>query len=175
MQGSSNQAAGPELQYIEHEVKFFQLWALTSDLGMWSTLCSIRCIGSAMEASQTLKITAPTTKLRGSSSHTKSRRVVNDPFIVSDELDDELLACGASVAVKSDERSRRQVVDDLRFGMNWTGIFQSAFVTESQSVQNNSLQTKSPDSSPRLAELLRNVEDRINHAKAENSLGMTTL
>ena len=176
LQRSSKGIVGHELQYIELNVRFYQLWALKPDLGMWSTLCCVHSSGSATGSSHMLNITSPTTKLFPSSGHLGSRRVKDDPFIVPDELDDDdFPAHTTSLPFESGERSPKQVRDDLRFRMNWTGMFQRAFVKGSQNGGNDSLKAKSPRTSPILADLLQRVADRIDLAKAENSLGMATL
>jgi RNA polymerase I-specific transcription initiation factor RRN6 len=178
VQSSSNSAAGPGLQYVKHDVKFYQLWALASDLGVWSTLCSIRSIGPGASYSPMLRITAPTTKISRSSNNLLSRHVVDDTFIVPDTFDGEkILDYGASDPVKDDERDviRRQTVEDLRFRINWNKIFQHAFVKELHSDRKDSEWTISSHVSPTVAELLEKINDRINHGKQANCLGMTTL
>jgi hypothetical protein len=122
-----------------------------------------------------LRITAPTTKISQSSNNLRSRHVVDDTFIVPDAFDGEnVLDYGASDPVNGDERDviRRQTVEDLRFRINWNKIFQHAFVKERHSDSDWSI---SSHVFPTVVELLEKINDRINHGKQANCLGMTTL
>jgi len=118
---------GPEVQYLEEDVKFFQLWALTADLALNDTLLAAIKLYPEESLRPRLNITAPTIKLTQSLRPQGPRRV-KDAFIVADGLNDERLL-GHEQGLRD---TRLHSVtgkdrDDLRFRLNWKAIFQHVF------------------------------------------------
>jgi RNA polymerase I-specific transcription initiation factor RRN6 len=120
---SSNKGSGPDPEDFE-QFKFFQVWALTSDLGLSSTLCAVND-----SRTSSASISAPTTKVSQSLRRIGSRNV-KDLFIVPDEDNEEDGFLGqfwSSMRVDAAATSGNDT-DDLRLRMNWRGLFEHVFL-----------------------------------------------
>jgi RNA polymerase I-specific transcription initiation factor RRN6 len=124
---STSNYGGQELQYLEQDVSFFQLWALTTDLGLHSTLFSVPKPSSEEITGPQLHISAPTIKLT-QSLRSKGPQFVHDSFIVADGMNDER-SLGHEFGFRGTEMHSNigRDEDDLRFTLNWKVIFQQAF------------------------------------------------
>lgn len=162
---SLSRLPGPEVIYIDQNVRFYQLFTFSPSAGLRMTLCSVRTDSSE------LLITAPNYK----SSFAKYRnnrkygRVVDTQFITSDgALDEELLASRGSDCLYLHHVPVEFVVqDDKRFRMNWSPIFQQLFI------ENSGRLAQQMDSSVpinTMTELLDNVSNYIKRAKEANNI-----
>jgi RNA polymerase I-specific transcription initiation factor RRN6 len=167
----------PELQYLEQEVRFFQLWALTTDLGLVSTLFSV--VGSSQEeiARPRLNVTAPTTKI-SHSLRSQGPRVVKDSFIVWDGAEDErFLGDSRRNAFQHNSLSSvdDQEKDGLRFRLNWETIFQYVFGLKDLQDERFDDGIESPEEPPRIEELLDRVSSHIQEGIRKERLKSNTL
>jgi len=153
------------MQYIERNVKFFQVWALTSDLALKSTLCAVNNQGRT-----NFFITAPTTPKRAEPSHRTGRRAVEDPFIVRDGLNDEEL-----LERRQNNSTKRIVTVDLPSKMNWKELFRHVFLGTSLNSNEAGLSVESREVCPKLEELLARILDRIRIGMEEGKLAINTL
>ncbi|KAL2073354.1 hypothetical protein VTL71DRAFT_10678 [Oculimacula yallundae] len=156
---SASQVSGPGPSYMENGVEFFQIWAVTSDLGLFSTLTSVARTGN-----RKLDIIAPDTKLLLSSRAIGPRFVQeDDDFIVPDDQDSHISrrtkvrSAGDAVALVSEK-------DDLRFRLNWRRIFKKVF-PDGISNEGLSIDGLVADMAPGLSQLLGAVPDHIRQRR----------
>jgi RNA polymerase I-specific transcription initiation factor RRN6 len=174
---SSPSTMRPELQYVKQDVRFFQLWILTSDLGLNSTLLSV--IGSSPEqmTRSRLLITAPNTKI-SQPSRPQGPRVVKDSFIVSDGMGDERFwrnSPGNPFQYHMISSVNDQERDDLRFRLNWVTIFQHVFGLKNRQNENFDEPVESPEEVLRIDELLGRVLSLLQEERGEGVLRSRTL
>lgn len=78
---------GPGSRYLERGIRFYQLFNLNVDLGLWTTLCSTSSpLNNRSAKHETIR--APTVKETKKFARFRST-VEADPFLVPDELDDD--------------------------------------------------------------------------------------
>jgi RNA polymerase I-specific transcription initiation factor RRN6 len=172
LQPITTRLPGPELQYIEEGVRFYQILALTLDLGLSSALCSIQTISSQSSRSSMLRIIVPTSTSIRSSGHVSSQRVEDDSFIVPDELvDDEGLDRLPELPFHphGSLSFRKFAQDDSRFKINFRPIFQQAFPLAGQKDR------EEIDSVENMTDLLKSALDGIHQGKENDNFAMTTL
>jgi RNA polymerase I-specific transcription initiation factor RRN6 len=166
----------PELQYLEQDVRFFQLWALTTDLALHSTLFSVFIPRSEDIKRSRLHITAPTTKLT-QSLRPQGPQFVHDSFIVVDGIDDKP-SLGHGFAFRGNDlhsvtdRNR----DDLRFRLNWKPIFQHVFGLSNVQIENigNDIESQE-EGEKRLKECLARASSHIQERISGEELTSSTL
>jgi RNA polymerase I-specific transcription initiation factor RRN6 len=166
-----------ELQYLEQDVKFFQLWALTADLGLDSTLFSI--LGSNREetALHKLIITAPTTKI-SQSMRLQGPRIIKDSFIVSNGAENGSPFArdpGDSLWHNKLSPVRDQEQDDLHFRLNWKTVFQYVFGLKNLQDENFDESLESAEKVPAIEELLDRISSHIQEGMSDEKLRSSTL
>ncbi|CZT06333.1 uncharacterized protein RCO7_03333 [Rhynchosporium graminicola] len=116
---SLKQSSGPGPKYVKDGVEFCQIWAVTADLGLFSTLVAI-----IRNDSQHHDITAPDTKLLLSSRVLGPKLAhEDDDFVVPDEK-------GAQISRRIKAHSAGFTTslvpekDDLRFRLDWRKLSQ---------------------------------------------------
>lgn len=174
---SSHHASGPELQYLEQDVKFFQLWALTSNLGLDSTLFSIYSPPPDGHLERIPVILPPSVRLGGSNRRMGSE-YVDDPFIVPDGMDEEAFLdepCHKKPELEQDLARKSKAQDDLRLRLNWRKIFQHLFLQDFPTGQDIDHDVNSMPKLPKMLELLGRASDRINQGLGENVLAASTM
>jgi RNA polymerase I-specific transcription initiation factor RRN6 len=117
----------PEFQYLERDVRFFQIWALNTDLGLHSTLLSLHGSNSDDIIKPRLIVTAPTIKII-QPQRPQGPRVVQDSFIVMDGVDDERLSDQSDI-FQNERGPQPNDLErgDLRLSLDWKLIFQQIF------------------------------------------------
>jgi RNA polymerase I-specific transcription initiation factor RRN6 len=174
---SSHHASGPELQYLEQDVKFFQLWALTSNLGLSSTLFSIYSPAPDGHLERIPLILPPSVRLGGSNRRMGSE-FVDDPFIVPDGMDEEAFLdepCHKKPELEQDLARKSKAQDDLRLRLNWRKIFQHLFLQDFPTGQDIDHDVSSMPKFSKMLELLSRASDRINQGLGENVLAASTM
>lgn len=171
-------SGGQELQYLEQDVRFLQLWALTTDLGLHSTLFSVPKLSSEEITGLQLHITAPTIKLT-QSLRSHGPQFVHDSFIVADGRNDER-SLGHELAFRGSEAHFNMGRDDLRFTLNWKVIFQQAFGLGKVHIDNINNDdddgiVSQDESETRLKECLDRVSSHIQEGISQEKLLSGTL
>jgi RNA polymerase I-specific transcription initiation factor RRN6 len=169
-------STGPELQYLAQDVRFFQLWALTTDLGLHSTLFSVFRSRCEEITRPRLHITAPTVKLT-QSLRPQGPQFVHDSFIVADGIDDEP-SLGHEYAFRGNDahsvtdRNR----DDPRFRLNWKAIFQHVFGLSNVQIETVDDDVESQEEGEkRLKECLARASSHIREGISGEKLTRSTL
>lgn len=140
---------------MEENVEFFQLWALTSDQGLVSTLSAIA------EKSKQLEIIAPDNQLLITQRYRAPKLVDDQDFVVSDEDTDII------VPWRTSTRSlvRPSQKDCGYRTLDWKMIYQRVY----------SKQSTRPDSNPEFAERLSFASVHIRQALENGELLNSTL
>ncbi|KAE9375423.1 hypothetical protein N431DRAFT_402951 [Stipitochalara longipes BDJ] len=174
---SNISSVGSEFRYLEEDVRFFQLWALTADLALNVTLLAALKSNFGSVSWPRLSITAPTIKLT-QSLRTKGPRLVKDAFIVADRLIDE-----RSIGHEQDFFDNQvhsipdQDRDDLRFRLDWKVIFQHVFGlshVQSENIVDEDVES-SGDGRERLKESLHRAYSHVQQGVREQTLKCSTL
>jgi RNA polymerase I-specific transcription initiation factor RRN6 len=173
---SFTSSAGPELQYLEQDVRFFQLWALNADLGLDSTLLSVHRSDSEEISRPRLLITAPPFKLT-QSLRPQGPQFAKDSFIVADGMDDEhSLGNGYTFHDSRVHSTTGRNRDDLRFRLNWKVIFQQVFGLSNVQIENDDEVAESAeDGEQRLKEFLDRAFSHIQEGIKEEKLACNSL
>jgi RNA polymerase I-specific transcription initiation factor RRN6 len=173
---SSQDASGPELQYLEQDVKFFQLWALTSNLGLGSALFSIYSPPPDGHMPPIPLILPPSVRL-GSSTRRMGSKYVDHPFIVPDGTDEEAILDEPykKPELEQDLTRKSKAQDDLRLRLNWRKIFQHVFLQGFPTGQDIDHDVNSMPKLPKMLELLGRASDRIDQGLGENVLAASTM
>ncbi|KAK0116979.1 hypothetical protein ONS96_012821 [Cadophora gregata f. sp. sojae] len=153
---SANHFSGPGPRYAEDGVEFFQLWAITTDLGLLSTLTAVKLHGTKSRV-----VIAPDTKLLLSSRFLGPKFVnEDDDFVVPDEVHSKTMFRNKASHCMLHPPEK----DDLRFRLNWRRIFQKVFIDKPPE---EDLPTHNLDREPGLdfPELLSLAADDISQRK----------
>ncbi|KAF8863503.1 hypothetical protein BDZ45DRAFT_722283 [Acephala macrosclerotiorum] len=160
--------AGPGLEYMDSEVKFFQAWILGAGLEMSSILCATHSQPS--EANKILPITAPTSRVRKSVNRFGSR-IAEESFIVQDGMEEE----DDLDRIQRDSLEHDMQImlldewqDDLRFRINWRRVYRRIFGLDLGE------KLPAPKAIPTMAELFVRVSDHIRHGMEDNELATST-
>jgi RNA polymerase I-specific transcription initiation factor RRN6 len=160
---SPSQSSGPELRYVQHNVRFYQVWAVSLRLGLSSTLAAI-CPEN--ENCESFTVSAPTYNAPASRRY-KTHQSIGDAFIVPDGVGDNDLESSIS---RLDQLSLAgaHTQDDIRLRINWRVVFQQIF-GEGPIVSRSAAPFKT------MTGLLDDIREHIKQAKEESSLPKTTL
>ncbi|KAH7356839.1 RNA polymerase I-specific transcription initiation factor RRN6-like protein [Rhexocercosporidium sp. MPI-PUGE-AT-0058] len=159
---SVNHYSGPGPKYIEDGVEFFQLWAVTADLGLFSTLTAIHRTGT-----KEFGIVAPDTKLLLSSRVLGPKYVNEDnDFIAPDNRRHSKIFQRSRVSHAGIVAANVPAKDDLHFRLNWRKIFRTVFDETSNGEQPNS--NPESDLIPGFPELLRLGGEQIMQRKEQD-------
>jgi len=167
---SSSQDAGAERQYLDHKVKFYQAWGLTSRLGLMSTLTAIYGVDLESFNPAGLKVTAPTYKASTSRRHL-TQQDINDIFIVPDGIGDDELD-SSSLGLSRLYLAGAEAKGDLNRRINWGVACQQVF-DQSETIIQSKKQSKQAFES--MDDLLEDASARIDQAKDEGNFPISTL
>ena len=174
---SSTSSVGPEVRYLEEDVRFFQLWTLAADLALNVTVLAAFKLDSEKAFRPKLNITAPTIKLT-QSLRPQGPRVVKDAFIVADRLNDEVFIGHEQRLLDNQMHSvNRKDRDDLRFRLNWKAIFQHVFGPShirTEDVDDEDGES-AEDRGDKLREFLRRARSYVQEAIRDQTLNNSTL
>lgn len=164
---SANPFSGPGPKYVEDGVEFFQLWAVTSNLGLCSALSAVAPHGTKSPA-----VVAPDTKLLLSSRFLGPKFVSeDDDFVVRDDKKRSNISQQNMVSQASNTGAHAPEKDDLRFRVNWRRIFEKVFLDQSSQEE---LQSRVSKPVPEFPELLSIAADDIMQRKElEGSISAT--
>ncbi|KAG4432629.1 hypothetical protein IFR05_011882 [Cadophora sp. M221] len=166
---SANHYSGPGAQYVKDGVEFFQLWAITTNLGLFSTLSAAHRTGT-----QELEIISPDTTLL------LSARAMGPKFV--NEGDDFIVPDGRGHSMGSQSRRARHVSaavhvpmkDNIRFRLNWRTIFKRVFVDENSNEEQPNSNLES-DHIPGFLELLNVAAEHIRQRMEQDEPLSVTL
>jgi RNA polymerase I-specific transcription initiation factor RRN6 len=156
-----NRLKGTEYQYIEEDVKFYQLLVVGSDLGLSSGVCTMQLSSFQSSESAIIPVTAPTRTYIHTPRYMSSKRIVDEPWIIPDGQDDE--------PPQATNRPYKQILsswaakDDTRLTINFRSVFQEAFGRDDSEHIEESW-TKS----------LEKALNRMQQEKKSDELAMTT-
>ncbi|KAH7407569.1 RNA polymerase I-specific transcription initiation factor RRN6-like protein [Cadophora sp. MPI-SDFR-AT-0126] len=157
---SANHFFGPGSKYVENGVEFFQLWAVTADLGLLSTLFTV-----TLHDTKTPAIIAPDTKLLLSSRFLGPKFVnEDDDFVVPDEHKHPNTSPKNRASHANHTPVHAPDNDDLRFRVNWRRIFQIVF-PEKLAEEELSSRNLDLEPAPTFLELLSLTTDDIMQRK----------
>ncbi|PVH84588.1 hypothetical protein DL98DRAFT_569097 [Cadophora sp. DSE1049] len=157
---SANHFSGPGSKYVEDGVEFFQLWAVTADLGLLSTLSAV-----TLHDTKTHAIIAPDTKLLLSSRFFGPKFVnEDDDFVVPDDHKHSNTSHKKRASHASHTLVHAPENDDLRFRVNWRRIFQKVFLNK-LSEEELSSRNLDLEPAPAFPELLSLTADDIMQRK----------
>jgi RNA polymerase I-specific transcription initiation factor RRN6 len=171
---SPSRIPGPEWKFVERDVKFYQVWALTSNLGLSSTLCATYTISARSTSLPRLYIAAPTTRGSFRRRPIEARHAVPDTFLVPDGLvDEEEFGNLTANLSQSDQRfwGKDKAKDDPKLRINWRGIFRKVFM-DSLDCQTDAGFSESFDS---MTKLVEKVSHRIQQNMEEDRPAMSSL
>jgi hypothetical protein len=173
---SSMQEPGLGLQYLERNIRFCQIWVLSSDLEMSTTLGAF--VNTQEVGQQHKHIIAPTMKSAQFSNLVASLPMIDDYFVVPDGLDDESASIVKGNKISSQHNgqtiSDAKAHNDLRMRVNSRKVFQRVFMDVSPD-DLHTIGDHSRTSSESMAELLLRIESCIQQANQHGSLAMPTL
>lgn len=162
---------GPELQLMERNVKFYQVWALSPTFALKWTLCAMYII-PARNGPPNIHITAPTIRLSLRRRLPESGEAVVDSFVVADDLasEDEIDYVSASLSeTYRQHQDFEKAQNHLQPWIDWRNIFQRiCFDTDSVDVN----VVKSFES---MSEVVDAVSHRIGQSMEADTLPMTSL
>lgn len=172
---NSNWAPGPELQLVERNVQFYQVWALTSNFELRSTLCAMYTMPSRTGQTR-LRIMAPTTRIPIRRHLSESAVAVLDSFVVRDNLaTEEGLDYAASTNQSQAYRHHQELENaqgDLKPRLNWRCIFQRVYMDDFlRGPPNYSLAR----SSENMSQLVNTISHRIAQMTETDTVPMTSL
>lgn len=118
----------PGFQYLRNGVQFYQLWILTPTLQLLSTLLAARSYYPNEDMYSDLRGIAPVEKIVASPI-LRSRRVTEEPFIISDEamFDEPIVTCPYRSHTNKQCLTEVTNSDDLRLRLDWRRVYQQIF------------------------------------------------
>lgn len=123
---------GPELEYIERGVRFYQAWSLASNLEISSALYTIHDLNTRESAYPMHRITAPQRRIPQARRREASQRVKSH-FIVADG---DLYEEGSPLDALQSEKSYVDFMntgDSLERRINWLELYRQVFSVPSES------------------------------------------
>lgn len=171
---NSSRTPGPELQLIERNVKFYQIWALTSTLALRSALYAMQVIPAGSSSSLRLHISAPATRLALRRRLPDSGKAVSNSFVVPDELTSEEEIDDIPNLSQNYQQSRRNNIGmgSLKPRLNWRRIFQQVFMDNYTVHPPNASLIRSFET---MSELLDVASHNMRQNMEEDRLPMTSL
>lgn len=161
---------GQESQYIDHNVKFYQVWAVSSNLSLNSSLSAIYGSGTNGNDLPKLTIIAPTWKV-SMTAHRNLHRNFLRTFVVADgEVEGELESSTSRLAQISHAMTETQ--QDLRLRINLRDVFQ--FVFGGNGVDFASYE-QSINTVKTMNDLMGIINNQLNQAKAQDYLPINSL
>ncbi|KUJ18094.1 uncharacterized protein LY89DRAFT_614583 [Mollisia scopiformis] len=155
-------------QYLENDVRFFQVWALGTNLGLNSTLYAVQNQSSSA-LTNLLFVEPPTYRVR-QSSRRFGARVMEDSFVVPDgEAEDDF-----DHVERGNMQHDKQTMllgewqDDLRYRINWRRVYRHVFGLDSEE------KVLATTDVPTISELFGRISDHIQHGLEDGELATRT-
>ena len=155
---------GHEYQYIDHNVKFYQVWAVSSNLSLNSTLSAIHGTGPNGDE---LTITAPTWKVSKAARRNKNRTFLTTFVAADGEVEGDLESSTSRIAQISLAMTETQ--QDLRLRLNWRDVFQHIFSENDVHFASNANTSKT------MNDLVMVINSRLNQGKEQDCLPISSL
>lgn len=171
---SPSRMPGPELHLIERNVKFYQVWALTSAFALKGTLCALYTIAAGASPSK-LHIEAPAMRVSFRRRFPESGESMADSFIVADDLASEEevdYAPGNTPEIYSLHQDFDTEQGHLKSRLDWRGNFQRLYM---DSFPRDALVPNLAKSFESMSELVYHVSHRIEQRVETDTLPMTSL
>jgi RNA polymerase I-specific transcription initiation factor RRN6 len=167
---TSMRSAGAGLQYIEKDVRFFQVWALDVSLGLRSSTFAVHD-QSTKTKDEVLSITAPALRVRQSGRRFGSK-VIAESFIVPEGEQDED-DIDHIEEVNMQHNMQNTLVDywqdDLRYRIDWRRIYRHVFGLDLKDKRSAS------EDVPSIRELLARTSDHIHQGLENTELATSTM
>lgn len=164
------------LASVEDAVRFFQIWALTSQLALASTICvahsAILKDPKFPSFWKTARLNHPRSTFY---SKISSDKLVREPFIIRDHEDEDHLEILDPSSVPRDPHgaSALNKQDDPRFRIDWRSIFDHIY--RNDTISKVSSPIPSQRQSGTLEMLLRILWEEFHRAKQTGGITMSTL
>lgn len=160
----SSRAPGPEFDYVERGVRFYQAWFLASNLETGSTLYAVHDLNISNGTNQMYCITAPTRKILDARRREAVERIKSHFIVPDGDLDEDQNASNEPLSTHA-STSGIGMRDPLRLCINWIEIYRRVFSTHEDSSEteifNKHLKTV--------------ISDHVQKGKDRNHAPMTTL
>ncbi|RDW82097.1 hypothetical protein BP6252_03209 [Coleophoma cylindrospora] len=173
---SNNLTLDPGTQYLEQNVRFYQMWSLSTSLSVSTGLYAMRITTESKEGSLSTTVYPPSLSTGHSKNWGGVRNIV-DSFVVADGLVDngDHRAQGVSQAIgfswNQNEVDSPPTHQDLRVDMR--SVFQKAFV-DAVTEPHDEQSAERSAAVHAFTELLLDIENRIKVAKQNDHLPMST-
>jgi hypothetical protein len=174
--------SGPAKQYVDHNVRFYQLFGFSRRLGLYHALCATKWISPAKSSIESIKyhnVLPPTIKDGRVGKMRSSLRVVEDQFIVPDGLeeDDDTLESFDNLRhalLKSSTLIEHQdkVHDNLRLSIDARRLFRVSFLKNEFEGPED---LPSPEEHQSMAKYSKDVQSGIEERKNNGFEGLVTL
>lgn len=180
--GDVSAATESETQYVDASAEFFQLLAITPELGLASALLAINSIQDA-SSRKALSITAPPNKIN--TTRPVGPKFVYERFIIPDGITEQHDVINTVRKENSKFEPhhamliKREAHNDLRFRLNWKTVFQHIFIDIIYEKNGQDLQLNGSAEQvvelTKIEDFLKRVSDRIEKSKEQENLPITTL
>ena len=175
-----NPMSGPAKEYANHNIRFYQLFHLTVNLGLFHVLCATKKMasrGSIVEPVRYETVVAPTAKGTQTSKIMSSARVIEDQFIVPDgmeESDDEIDVLNVAITGLPGHNSsnRRQIRNSLSMSLDARPLFKAAYLHGESGLFGESLSLDVPQN---MLDYVQNIHTHIHDMKERGPEGLITL
>jgi RNA polymerase I-specific transcription initiation factor RRN6 len=165
LMADSAPVTGQESKYIDYNVKFYQIWAVSSNLSLNSTLSAI--YDTSLKGDE-LTITAPTWKVSKTANLNKNRGF-GATFVAADgEVDGELESSTSRIAPVS-SLAMTEIQQGLHWRLNWRNVFQHIFSG------NDVFCTSQAKTVKTIMDLIMVVNNRLDQGKQEDCLPISSL
>ncbi|CAG8958326.1 hypothetical protein HYFRA_00000682 [Hymenoscyphus fraxineus] len=165
-----------DLAGLEDVFRFYQVWALTSQLALTSTVCVAHDAGlDHSKIPSFWKDVALNRRKSTRFSKVVSAKVVSKPFIIKDHEDEENLEFinPSSIPQVPHELVLRQKQEDLRLRINWGMVFDRIY--SNNIISKAASPIPSQNETGTLEMLLKTLWDEFHRAKQTGGITMSTL
>jgi hypothetical protein len=175
-----NPISGAAREYVNRNIRFYQLFGLHMDLGLSHALCATKMVASGRSnAKPTLyeTVVAPTAKGAKSSKTKSSARIIQDSFIIPDELeesDGDIDALNLAVTGLAGPRSsdRGKIRDGFSMFLNARPLFETSYL---QGESGRSRENILPGVSRTMVEYFENLQRGFQSLRNDGPEGLTIL
>lgn len=175
-----NLMSGAAREYVNRNIRFYQLFSLGMDLGLSHTLCATKVVASGRSnAEPTLyeTVVAPTVKGAKSSKTKNSARIIHDSFIVPDGLeeshgDSDTLNLAVTGLVGPRSSDRGEIRDGFSMSLNARTLFETSYL---QDESGRSRESILPGASRTMIEYFENLQRGFQSLRDDGPEGLTIL
>lgn len=174
--------SGPAKQYVDHNVRFYQIFGLSERLGLYHAFCATKWFSPAKSNLESIKyhnVLAPTIKDGRVGKMKSSLRVVEDQFIVPDGLeeDDDTLESFNNLRQALPKpitfiRRQNRVHGSVLLSIDARRLFKASFL---ENVLEGPEDSTSPGEHQSMAEYSKTIQSEVEERKNDGLEGMMTL